>query len=249
MRRDTNEIVLKIQKRDGLVLKDLILGTAKTWRLYETTPPPKDGGPCFHFCITNKRLKDYLLTNDYGIKSGASACKILSCIPESLKHYWWRGYFDGDGSIIHSARKTEMSITSCYNQDWTFFNNLAATLDLVFRVERNRSEARAASVIRMWRRKSLLAFMAYIYQGNDFGLTRKKVRYDSLRALIKQRLDNKSSPYRGVWFSKYAQAYIAEIKFQRVKTHVGTFKCPLEAARARDSKVRELKLGLVLNFP
>lgn len=49
---------------------------------------------CIDFC-------DFLKENDYLIKSYVSADKILSKIPDNLKHYFFRGVVDGDGFIIN----------------------------------------------------------------------------------------------------------------------------------------------------
>lgn len=72
---------------------------------------------------SNRILWDFLVENDYLIKSGASPDKILSKIPEHLKHYWWRGYFDGDGCVDVRKTANRVTISSVYNQDWRFIGN------------------------------------------------------------------------------------------------------------------------------
>lgn len=55
------------------------------------------------------------------------------------------------------------------------------------------------------------------------------------RGFARRALDNKSG-YRGVCWNEETQKFDAYVK----KIHVGYFSCPIEAARARDAKAREL---------
>lgn len=57
------------------------------------------------FSTNSKDLYNFLFKHDYKTKSFSEPTKILSKIPENLKPYWWRGFFDGDGSLSFS--KTE----------------------------------------------------------------------------------------------------------------------------------------------
>jgi intein/homing endonuclease len=49
--------------------------------------------------INDKKLANFLLKNDFNIKSHTSPNKILSIIPNELKNHFYRGYIDGDGSF------------------------------------------------------------------------------------------------------------------------------------------------------
>lgn len=69
--------------------------------------------------IRGNRLGKFLVEHDYLIKSGASPDKILSKIPEHLKHYWFRGYLDADGCILIKD-KYSVSFSSVYEQNWSF---------------------------------------------------------------------------------------------------------------------------------
>ncbi len=80
------------------------------WKQYKYTP--KNRKPTIQLRVSGKSLVDFFLSMDYHVKSNAPATKILSIIPEHLKKYWWRGYFDsntvykflGSGLVISSRR-------------------------------------------------------------------------------------------------------------------------------------------------
>ena len=78
------------------------------------------------FRIVNRFLYNFLKENDYHIKSGASASKILLKIPEHLQHYWWRGFIDGDGCFVRNERNrlNILQITSTFDQGWSFIKNI-----------------------------------------------------------------------------------------------------------------------------
>jgi len=61
-------------------------------------------------------IYDFLSENNYKEKSYVSATKILNKIPNNLKKYFFRGYFDGDGSIYKYEKyyQVGLNITSTY---------------------------------------------------------------------------------------------------------------------------------------
>ena len=135
--------------------------------------------------ISNRPLVEFLMKNDYTSKSTASACKILSTIPEHLKHYWFRGLFDGDGCIYFnpSGLHIKISIASSYNQDWKYVENLFTNtlLDKSFRIKRNlRKNGNGCSKIEVTKRSTILKFLDYIYSNystDRIGLPRKYEKY------------------------------------------------------------------------
>jgi hypothetical protein len=123
--------------------------------------------------MNHEGLHGFLLEHDFLKKSGASACKILSKIPPQYKHYWWRGYFDGDGSFVFDGATVRASIISCFDQDWTFAQFLENDLGIGYRTGYNRNDERSSSTINMEGEVSASKFMNYILQGEQFGLQRK----------------------------------------------------------------------------
>lgn len=134
------------------------------------------------FRVGNKLIWTFLKDHDYHIKSGASADKILSKIPDHLKHYWWRGFFDGDGYWDDNGLIA--SFTSGAYQDWSFAEKLCNDLSVSFDIFRKRyskdDKIIGNSAIIMKKAPNLVKFGQYIYQNyeNDkVGLYRKYKNY------------------------------------------------------------------------
>lgn len=144
--------------------------------------------------FSNKKIHQFLVDNDYSKKSGNSADKILSKIPEDLKYYWWRGYFDGDGSVGKLPRKN-LSIGSTYEQDWTFAEKLFLELGINrFRIERKiRNSKSKYSVFRCSYELGCYKFGKFIYQGEKFGLGRKFERFHKLFAAYEEKINTKTA--------------------------------------------------------
>lgn len=131
--------------------------------------------------ISNRPLTDFLIANDYSSKSTASACKILSLVPDHLRHYWFRGLFDGDGCIYHNpdGLHIKLSICSSYDQDWTYIRELFQSVlnEPSFFIHRTvRKNGNRFSKVEVVKRSAILKFLNYIYRGYDtdgIGLKRK----------------------------------------------------------------------------
>ena len=151
----------------------------------------KTGKDIISFTCNNQYIGKFLEQNDYHIKSGASADKILSKIPKKMQHYWWRGYFDGDGCVQISKQRKQcgqcsISITSCYDQNWSFINLLEAKTNIKFNIRKyiRKDIYSKSSQITTSGRINCLKFAHYIYKdyGNDkIGFVRK---YDKFRQII-----------------------------------------------------------------
>ena len=98
----------------------------------------------------------------------------MNTIPDNLKHYWWRGYFDGDGSIRKDGKRLEIS--SGIKQDWSFISKLP---NIKFSIQRNAylnkksGKINSCSKILAFGENAKL-FTDYIYNGEIFGLERKR---------------------------------------------------------------------------
>lgn len=146
--------------------------------------PPRNGDPISYKKITNisiynKKIYDILYDLDFYTKSYSEPTKVLSVIPENLHHYWWRGYFDGDGCIDKLG--TVVTFGSTYEYEWIETINLFESIDannyIISRVATNRGNG---SIIKLCSKDESIKFLDYIYQDyeiNKIGLSRKYNRY------------------------------------------------------------------------
>lgn len=173
-------------KADYEDIKDIFTNPI-SWSVYEAH------GDQRRCVLGSKKLNLWLTNFDYRTKSGTSADKIITHIPEPLRHYWWRGYFDGDGciSLVKGRGKLagSVSISSTFDQDWGFYERLCQQLCVPFRCLRTVGKKMKKdgtpmkySCVYLSSIQSRRTFLDYIYQGNQFGLSRKHHRYLNLRS-------------------------------------------------------------------
>ncbi len=125
--------------------------------------------------------------SSWGFDTKESPSTLLNQISPHLRHYWWRGYFDGDGCFYAGWRKTEVAFWSTIDQDWTFVYHLFAELghgDAVHTTQYNRKGGRhCSSATLVWQQAAIRAFLRYIYTGDDIaqlGFLRKHTKAQPL---------------------------------------------------------------------
>ncbi len=180
LRKKRNELQLSIVRPDFNCIKDKVFSMVKRFGFHEYHDGQSNHNIVCHFSINNNLLWSFLKDNDYLIKSGASADKILSQIPKPFQHYWWRGYFHGDGSFSFNknSKSKFLGIVSCINQDWNFFKNLAKELNLSYGLNKTIKPDGNSSRIYIQNKDSIIKFSNYIYQGERFGIHRKQDKYE-----------------------------------------------------------------------
>lgn len=83
------------------------------------------------FLTSNRYLYNHLIVNDFKEKSYVSPDKILSQIPDNLKHHFFRGYSDGDGCFYINKNSTaQFTVASTIEQDWNFMINISDILNI-----------------------------------------------------------------------------------------------------------------------
>lgn len=226
VRKKGNTISLSLVEKDALQIKNSILINVKfRIRRRQST---NNGLWNLEFIGTDKSFRNFLVNNDYLIKSGASADKILSRIPAHLKHYWWRGYSDGDGCFYHYPGNKGLNIghnfSGCHHQDWSFVENLYHDLNIIFHVRKNvRSNGYKSSTVEMGSKTSLLRLGNYLYQGyeNDkIGFHRKWNKFMeivSLKALSKERVRRSKYKYISYDKSRHKWGYDIQRRDNRLK--------------------------------
>ena len=147
-----------------------IIKKTGNWNVYQykhkDNPQWKDS---VQMITNNYPLVEFLLKNDYGTKSEASADKILSMIPEHLKHYWFRGLFDGDGylylnTILHQY---QLGIASSFDQDWSFMEMLLKFINVKYSIKKYISKKHhRSSCLRITSKQGCIIFLNYIYKNS-----------------------------------------------------------------------------------
>jgi len=134
-------------------------------------------------------LCEFLVKNDYNVKTSASADKILSKIPENLKHYWFRGLFDGDGYITYCTRGSYfLCICSSYEQNWRYMASLCEKLKIKYQIRQNiQKNGNKSSEFCITNKNGIKLFCEYIYgnRENDLiGLNRKYSKWIEIKNFI-----------------------------------------------------------------
>lgn len=144
------------------------------WKTYER--PSEIKKYRLHIYYTSAKLWLVFKNYDYGDKSFINPNKVLSAVPNNLKHYWWRGYFDGDGSISDKGRVT---FTSSFEQDYTFLTDLLTQLGIkTYYESRKIYQSGSFSQVSFGMRAQTEKFYNYLYQGESFGFSRKRSTFD-----------------------------------------------------------------------
>lgn len=122
-------IVCSLTEQDAIKIEHIFDKTGE-WNKYylDNKNRNKRCKPSIIFEVTNKIFYNFLVDNDYYDKTLVSADKILSKIPENLKHYWWRGYFDGDGYI--SNKRNTVVFGGHINMNYEYIVNMLESLQI-----------------------------------------------------------------------------------------------------------------------
>lgn len=172
-------ITVGVSSDDFLDIKDTILKTGK-WSISKRDNSAYRWKHHSKAYISSKVLAIYLSDLNYTSKSEYSACLVLETIPNNLKKYWFRGLFDGDGSI--NASGSSICIASSIDQDWKYMQKICDDLRIDnFKVLQSVSKkGHKSSIFSIRDRNSVLKFLDYIYDGrkqDSIGFYRKYAAY------------------------------------------------------------------------
>jgi hypothetical protein len=163
------------------------------WNFNEKIPNSKDGynrKPFTRIYTSNRLLVNFLEANDYHLKSGISADKILNNIPINLRNYFILGLIDADGcfNLCKNTKKNKGGwtrrciIASTYDQDWTYLEKILSNLDIKYYISRRITKIGKGSVLTMSGLANLTKLYNYLYPNKfQFGLKRK---YDKCLELL-----------------------------------------------------------------
>jgi hypothetical protein len=168
-----NTIRITLKKNDALDVKKLFL-ISGNWNIREQQYKCHKN-PVILFSCCDKIFYNFLYNTGYYNKSVESASKILDKIPEELRHYWWRGYYDGDGTFSKTIGQYQISITSTIEQDWNFLKYLPS--NIIYKTKKystiKNKKVQSYSRVYIINKINTYNFFEYIYTGKKFGLERK----------------------------------------------------------------------------
>lgn len=175
-------------REDVNVIRPVLESIGK-WNYYERKQPVKTWKPSVNVMTNNKRIMDFLIEHGYDKKSHISADKILNKIPNELKHYFFRGLIDGDGCFYYYTPKKgstlrQFVLTSTYDQDWSYFENLCLDLGINYKIKRISNIKSSSSVIRITNKDGINKLGDYIYKGFDIDNIGLKRKYYNFKKII-----------------------------------------------------------------
>jgi hypothetical protein len=252
IRRECSGIVIDNVRDD---IEEIEWIFAKTGDWARTNMERKDKRPSSQLRTYNKVISDFLLENDYGIKSSASPYKILSKIPNNLQHYFYLGWLDGDGCIClyGKYKTTSIQMAGSREQDWSCFEKLCQKMGIPISIYRPKNKG--GSTVNITSQDGQKLFLSYIYQNyeNDkIGLPRKnKKAIEALEKINNRKISN--TGFIGVTKNRdgrfYSKIKNGGEKNKNVK-YLGFYDTPEEAALAYDIAAFERKGNLArTNFP
>jgi hypothetical protein len=143
---------------------------------------------CIMSYLNSKPLATFLQSQDYCQKSIRSPVKIIQRIPKALRHYFWRGYFDADGSNNGLPEgKYKIVIAGSLKQDWTDLKNLCLNLGVDYKISRIIRKNGTSSSLVVCGYNNVLRFMKFLYEGETIGLYRKQKNYLTIRKPIREK--------------------------------------------------------------
>lgn len=128
---------------------------------------------------SNKKLNMWLRQYNY-LPNKFKNATIINLIPDNLKHFWFRGLIDGDGSWCFGPSKKgplrKFVIAGPYKQEWVFFEQLLKELNISYKTSRYLRKTGNYSCVTITNKNNLQKLGNYVYQDYDkdkIGLSRK----------------------------------------------------------------------------
>lgn len=178
-----NFVSMEIERTDGEEIKE-IMDKIANWNIYYRHR--KDRKPQMTFYLSSRKFVDYLASLKFNKKSYIKH-SIINKIPEDNKKYFYLGLSDADGSFyINKKHYTyQYSISSSYEQDWSYIEKLFEKLDIKYKINRIENIKNGiyhkSSNIRISSKKDIIKLGDFLYSGQHKGLKRKYDLYEKIK--------------------------------------------------------------------
>ena len=136
--------------------------------------------PSIQIQTNNRPMVEFLESVGYRTKSVGSADSVLEIIPLELRHYWFRGLFDGDGCLYVKDRMVQVTLSGPINQSWKYLTDLLSNLGVSYSVKQIITVRGSSSVVRFTGALNCKRFLDYIYKNatqDKIYLSRKYEKY------------------------------------------------------------------------
>lgn len=223
IKKDYHVVRCNIKESDFMEILPLFNYLGK-WSIYRFNK--KDGQTQGSAEVHDKYFYNMLKENDYGEKSLASPKKILSIIPNKNHHYFWRGFFDGDGCWHVGGYNNYNKIASfggSYEQDWFCLTKELKKNNINFNIRRKiiYKTGHKNSTVIICGYENLLKLGSYLYSGNKLGFCRKLNKFkkiidiaDKYSSIIPVRKIERQNGFK----------FTTGIKIDKKFIHIGTFE-------------------------
>lgn len=156
-----------------------------------------------HWILSDIRLANFLFDNDYHVKSYSCPTKILSIIPEKLRSYWWRGFFDADGHLhVKNGIPKRLFFGGQINYSWELPLKEMARIGILFTASKKHSKTGNCSLFSCCRQYDMMKFLRFIYDGiesDKIGLKRKAIKFIKLKNFVPH---IKTSSHKNIMYGK-----------------------------------------------
>jgi hypothetical protein len=168
-----NIVTLGLKESDSITLVDNFVNLGQNWKFIKN----KNNLVCSNSTVELGRL---LNKYDFDIKSKTQPTKILNELNDNNIRYFLLGLSDGDGCFYcyKKGGTYQYIINSCYEQDWSYIENIYKSLDIKYSIQRliRKNRDGKHSCIRITNKKDVIKWGEYLYKNyevNKIGLKRK----------------------------------------------------------------------------
>ncbi len=157
-------------------IKNIFLKTGQ-WNIYNHKR--KNKKDMTEISTNNLPLCNFLIENDFKMKSYYSPDKILNKIPNNLLHYFYLGLSDADGCFYYNKTCYQYIITSTLEQNWLFMENLCEKLNIKYNIIKIDNK-NSYSQFRIINKKDIIKIGKFLYKNyhdDKIGLNRKYNKY------------------------------------------------------------------------